>query len=89
MGFYYGGKFLKPRFVYGVDVIMYIFKRRRFALILCFLFLSFSVYFASNKNNINENRSYDITQVSSIPVTEKVIIIDAGHGGEDRWCYWR
>lgn len=60
---------------------MYVFKRKRFALMLCFLFLSFSVYFASNGNNASkENRSYDITQVSSIPVTEKVIIIDAGHG---------
>ena len=64
---------------------MFILRKRRIALILCFLFLSFTTYFASN--NINkENRSYDITQVSSIPVTEKVIVIDAGHGGEDGRC---
>lgn len=62
--------------------IMYIFKRKRFALILCFLFLSFSSYFiAGNNKNINtKNRNYDITQVSSLPVTEKVVVVDAGHG---------
>ena len=67
---------------------MYIFKRKQFLLILCFLFLSFSIYFASNENNIinTTNRSYDITQVSALPVTEKVVVIDAGHGGEDERC---
>lgn len=64
---------------------MIIFRKKRFAFILCFLFLSFSFCFIAN-NKTNQNRSYDITQVSSIPVTEKVIVIDAGHGGEDRWC---
>ena len=58
---------------------MYVFKRKRFVLIFFFLFFSFSTYFASYDNKVN--RSYDITQVSSIPVTEKVIVIDAGH----RW----
>ena len=47
---------------------------------LCFLFLSFSVYFASSNNTTN--RSYDITQVSALPVTEKVIVLDAGHRSE-------
>lgn len=61
---------------------MFIIRKKRFVLILCLLFLSFSVYFVSSENI--ENRSYDITQVSTIPVTEKVIIIDAGHGRR-RW----
>lgn len=53
-----------------------------------FLFISFSVYYANSGAKLNtQNRSYDVTQVSSIPVTEKVIVIDAGHGGEDGRCY--
>ncbi|MCI9365762.1 MAG: hypothetical protein HFJ54_04050 [Clostridia bacterium] len=35
---------------------------------------------------VSENvtkRSYEIQQVSALPVNEKIIIIDAGHGGED------
>ena len=64
---------------------MYILRKKRIALILCSLFLSFCVYFTGN--NINTaNRNYDITQVSALPVTEKVIVIDAGHGGEDGRC---
>ncbi len=61
---------------------MLIIKRKQFALILSFLVLSFGIYFAQDKNT--QNRSYDIMQVSSIPVTNKVIVVDAGHGGEDR-----
>ena len=65
---------------------MIIFRKKRLVLMICFLFLSFSVYFATNSSNkINtNNRNYDITQVSSIPATGKVVVIDAGHGGEDR-----
>ncbi len=58
---------------------MFVFTKKHFALILSCLFLSFSFYIA--KNNI-ENRSFDITQVSAIPVNEKVIVIDAGHRSE-------
>ncbi len=58
---------------------MYIFRKKHFALILCFLFVSFSFYIV----NSNVNRSYDITQVSSVPVDGKVIVVDAGHGGDD------
>lgn len=63
---------------------MFILRKKRIVLILCSLFISFSVYLAQNKN---QNRSYDITQVSSIPVTKKVIVIDAGHGRGRRWRY--
>lgn len=56
---------------------MFILRKKRIALILCLLFFSFSVYLAKSDNT--ENRSYDITQVSTLPVTEKVIVIDAGH----------
>ena len=60
-------------------------KKKRVFFILFFLCLSFSTYFIASKDNF-KNRSYDITQVSSLPVTEKVIIVDAGHGGEDGRC---
>ena len=63
---------------------MFIFRKKRFALILLMLCVSFSSYFIANKNT--ENRSYDITQVSCLPVTGRVIIVDAGHGGEDGRC---
>lgn len=62
---------------------MFVFKKKRFFLILCFLCISFGTYFlATDNTNIidTKNRSYDITQVSAIPVTEKVVVIDAGHG---------
>lgn len=58
---------------------MFIFTKKRFALILSCLFLSFSFYIASSKMN---NRSLDITQVSALPVNKKVVIIDAGHRSE-------
>lgn len=52
------------------------FRKKHFALILCFLFFSFAYYLSDN----TAKRSYDITQVSSVPVDGKVIVIDAGHG---------
>ena len=59
---------------------MFIFRKSRFLLIISCLFLSFAFYIANN--NVNE-RSYEITQVSAVPASEKVVIIDAGHGGAD------
>ena len=61
-------------------VAVFVFRKSRFLLIISCLFLSFAFCLASN--NVNE-RSYEITQVSAIPVSEKVVIIDAGHGGAD------
>lgn len=62
--------------------MMIILRKRRIFFIFGFLILSFSFCFLANSKTV-ENRTYDITQVSTIPVTEKVIVIDAGHGGED------
>lgn len=56
---------------------MFIFRRKRFALILCSLFISFSFCLANNTTN---QRSYEIQQVSALPVDSKVIVVDAGHG---------
>jgi len=58
---------------------MFVFSKKRFALILSCLFLSFTFIIASNSM---QNRTFDITQVSAIPVNEKVIILDAGHRSE-------
>ena len=59
---------------------MYFFRKKHFALILCFLGLSLFSFAVSE--NVTK-RSYEIQQVSALPVNEKIIIIDAGHGGED------
>lgn len=58
---------------------MFVFSRKRFALILSCIFLSFTFVIVSN--NV-QNRTFDITQVSAIPVNEKVIVLDAGHRTE-------
>lgn len=52
---------------------MVVFRRKRIVLVLCFLVLSFSVYFATTNNKLTNvsNRNYDVTQVSSIPATRK------------------
>lgn len=62
---------------------MYFFRKKHFALILCFLSLSLlSVAVSENLSN----RIYDIQQVSALPVNEKVIVVDAGHGRRRWWC---
>ncbi len=62
---------------------MFVFRKKHFALILCFLVLSFSFCLVNGNTN---QRSYEITQVSALPVNEKVVIIDAGHGRCRWWC---
>ncbi len=53
-------------------------------LIIFFAFIiSFSVYLAQN-NTINPKREIgDAVQVTSLPVSGKVVILDAGHGTPD------
>lgn len=58
---------------------MFFFRKKHFALILFSLILSFSFYIA--EENVVK-KSFDITQVSAIPVNDKVVIIDAGHRSE-------
>lgn len=60
---------------------MYFFRKKHFALILCFLSLSLFSFAVSE--NVSK-RDFDIKQVSALPVNEKVIIVDAGHGRR-RW----
>ena len=56
---------------------MFVIRRKHLALILCFLILSFSFYFTSSNT---QEKNYELTQVSALPVDTKVIVIDAGHG---------
>lgn len=67
-------------FLFSKEFLMFIFTKKRFALILSCLAVSFSFCLASNNTN---NRTFDVTQVSAIPANNKVVVLDAGHGGED------
>ena len=62
---------------------MLLFRKKHFVLIVFFLVLSFSYCIINEKK---ANRSFDITQVSALPSSEKIIIIDAGHGRRRWWC---
>lgn len=56
-------------------------------LIIFFAFIvSFSAYLAQN-NAINPKREIgDAVQVTTLPVSGKVVILDAGHGTPDERC---
>lgn len=63
---------------------MVVFRKKRFFLIFLCLVVSFCTFFATSNDKIDiSNRSYEITQVSALPVSQKVVVLDAGHGGED------
>ena len=64
--------------IYG-GFFMIILRKKHFVLILLCLLLSFSFCLVSEKNS---SRNFLITQVSALPVDEKVIVIDAGHRSE-------
>ena len=57
---------------------MFIIKKQQIIMILFSILLIFSFFLATEKSDI---RSFDIKQVSALPVDNKVIVIDAGH----RW----
>ncbi len=56
---------------------MILLQKKRLLLVLSMVFVSVFVYFFSN----NESKTI---QTVSLPVTNKVVVIDAGHGGEDQ-----
>ncbi len=58
---------------------MFILNKKRIYIIFCCLVLS-TLAFKIN-NNLN---TLDVIETVALPVNNKVIIIDAGHGGEDR-----
>ena len=56
--------------------------KRVFIIFFAFI-ISFSVYLAQN-NTINPKREIgDAVQVTSLPVSGKVVVLDAGHGTPD------
>lgn len=62
-------------------------KKRVF--IICFsIFISLVVYIGQNTqlNTKNERSIGDAVQVTSLPVSGKVVILDAGHGTPDERC---
>lgn len=59
---------------------MYVINRKRISLILiCLLLGIFAYSYESTKINLD----YELKQVSSTPVSGKVIVLDAGHGIPD------
>ena len=34
---------------------------------------------------LSEKNKENVIKTMAVPVTNKVIVVDAGHGGEDRW----
>lgn len=62
---------------------MYIVNRKRISLILICLLLGIFVYsYEATKVDIEQK----IQEVTSTPVSGKVIVIDAGHGVPDERC---
>lgn len=58
---------------------MLIIKKTYLSLSLILLFFVFSIYLIGKSET---NKNYQITQVSSLPVDKKVVILDAGHRSE-------
>lgn len=50
-------------------------------LLLIFVMIVFSIIYANTKNNYRNIG--EAVQVTSTPVSEKVVILDAGHGSPD------
>ena len=61
------------------------FTKKRVYIICFFVFISFVVYIGQNTqlNTKNERNIGDAVQVTSLPVSGKVVILDAGHGTPD------
>lgn len=61
--------------------------KRVFIIFFAFI-ISFSVYIGenTNQNTRNERSIGDAVQVTSLPVSGKVVILDAGHGQPDGRC---
>lgn len=61
------------------------FTKKRVFIIFFFVFISFLVSIGQNtKLNIRNKRNIgDAVQVTSLPVSGKVVILDAGHGTPD------
>ena len=58
---------------------MFILRKNHITLLIACLIISFTFCLIKNDNS---NKTFDIKQVSALPIDEKVIIIDAGHRTE-------
>lgn len=59
-----------------------IIDKKRIVFLFLTILLSISTYILVG----NIKTRGEATEVSNLPVSNKVIIIDAGHGLPDRWC---
>ena len=65
-----------------MEVFMFILNKKRIYIVFSCLILSTLVFQLSNNS-----RKIQSQETVALPVNKKVIIIDAGHGGEDRRRY--
>ena len=56
---------------------MILLQRKRILLVIFFVFISIFTYM------LGTNRVYNAVQVVSLPVSNKVVVLDAGHGTPD------
>ena len=61
------------------------FTKKRVFIIFLSVLISFAIYIGQNTqvNDRNEHGIGDAVQVTSLPVSGKVVILDAGHGTPD------
>ena len=59
--------------------------KRVFIIFFAFI-ISFSVYIGQNSIRDEKREIGDAVQVTSLPISGKVVILDAGHGTPDERC---
>ena len=64
------------------------FTKQRVFIIFFSIVISFAVYIGQNtqSNGRNERNIGEAIQVTSLPVSGKTVILDAGHGTPDERC---
>ena len=66
---------------------MLVLGRKRIITMLCMIFVALYVFsFKIANNEETELSTEKIVETASTPVTNKVIIVDAGHGSPDERC---
>ena len=58
---------------------MYVIRKKQILFMFCCIFVSMFIYVAGD----NLKRNINTTQVVALPVSNKVIVVDAGHGVPD------
>ena len=58
---------------------MYVIRKKQILFMFCCIFFSIFIYVAGD----NLKRDINTTQVVALPVSNKVIVVDAGHGVPD------